>query len=110
VARLASCSFRSPTLNESPNAYPLADGRACDIKVGAAAPVRAVRHERSVVPLFGRIWALGSFLCTIVPKPSPEPEYSPKRPVLREPVSGQVRVGLTGPGHDGSRRRFGGWL
>jgi len=93
VARLASCSFRSPTLNESPNAYPLADGRVCDIKVGAAAPVRAVRHERSVVPLFGRIWALGSFLCTIVPKTLPRARILPEK---ASPAGTRERAGAGG--------------
>jgi hypothetical protein len=34
-------------------------------------PVRVVRHERPVVPVFGRIWVLGSFRCIPVHKMLP---------------------------------------
>ena len=40
-------------------------------------PVRAVRHERPVVPLFGCIWAPWSFLCIRVHKILPKARMLP---------------------------------
>jgi hypothetical protein len=76
---------------------PLRGWRLSGAGQAGAVPVCAVRHERSVVRDVGRIRALGSFVCIPVPKVLPRARMHPEKARPPGPVSGQVRVGLTGP-------------